>query len=147
MSVNAVAAAADVLIAAYICTFFQKFCTGFRRPDTVPDKLILLTISNGLLISVCVSFISISIWPDTFIYIAFYVYLGRLYQCYSLLVTLNARKGLRSHFRDDNMLLSLQGINHVTGTSQRASAVILFLDVMRQFAPNENSSALDLLKL
>ncbi|KAG2116025.1 uncharacterized protein F5147DRAFT_834123 [Suillus discolor] len=138
MSVNAVADAGDVLIAAYLCTFFQNFRTGFRRPDTVPDKLIPLTISNGLLISVCASFISISVWPDTFIYIA----------------------ALPS------MSVWVVGINHVTGSPQRASAAIFFwyervarvrfadhnnisikLDAMRQFAPNENSSALDLLKL
>ncbi|KAG2156215.1 hypothetical protein DEU56DRAFT_224899 [Suillus clintonianus] len=111
MSVNAVAAVGDILIAVYLCTLFQQFRIGFQRSDTVLNKLILFSISSGFLTSICavMSFISITIWPDTFIYIAFYVCLGRLY-CNSLLATLNARKGIRSLFDDDNMLLSLTGI-------------------------------------
>ncbi|KAG1755526.1 hypothetical protein EDB19DRAFT_1661821 [Suillus lakei] len=137
MSVNAVAAAGDVLIAAYLCTLFQNHRTGFRSSDIVLNKLILYTISTGLLTSVCavMSFISITVWHDTFIYIAFYFCLGRLY-CNSLLATLNARKGLRSHFYDNNIVLSLHGINFAAGTPQRRMSNTIKVEAM-QFARNK----------
>ncbi|KAG1813404.1 hypothetical protein EV424DRAFT_64540 [Suillus variegatus] len=96
MSINAVAAAGDILIAVLLCTFLQRSRTGFRRSDTMINKLMLYTINTGLITSVCamMSFISIVVWPDTFIYIAFYFCVGRL-NCNSLLATLNARKGIR----------------------------------------------------
>ncbi|KAG1792438.1 uncharacterized protein HD556DRAFT_1309273 [Suillus plorans] len=115
MSINAVAAAGDILIAVLLCIFLQRSRTGFRRSDTMINKLMLYTINTGLLTSVCamMSFISVCktsqtaryfvpdpdvaqivLWPDTFIYIAFYFCVGRL-NCNSLLATLNARKGIR----------------------------------------------------
>ncbi|KAG2108958.1 uncharacterized protein F5147DRAFT_693500 [Suillus discolor] len=96
MSINAVAAVGDILIAVLLCTFLQRSRTGFRRSDTMINKLMLFTINTGLITSVCamMSFISIVVWPDTFIYIAFYFCVGRL-NCNSLLATLNARKGIR----------------------------------------------------
>ncbi|KAI9460056.1 hypothetical protein HD554DRAFT_2323905 [Boletus coccyginus] len=118
MSVNAVAAVGDVLIAALLCTLLQRSRTGFRRSDTMINKLIIFSINTGLLTSICAvaSLISIAAWPNTFIYIAFYFCLGRLY-CNSLLATLNARKSLRSESRDDEMSLSLQGIQQKTNQS------------------------------
>ncbi|KAG2092804.1 uncharacterized protein F5147DRAFT_585749, partial [Suillus discolor] len=138
MFVNAIAAAEDVLITADLCMFFQNFHTSFQRPDTVPDKLIPFTISNGLLTSICavISFISISVWPDTFIYFVFYVCLGRLCQpeCYSLLVILNACRGLHSHY----LLISLQGIEHLAHVQfADHNNISIKFDALRQFAQNE----------
>ncbi|KAG1780345.1 hypothetical protein EV702DRAFT_1178093 [Suillus placidus] len=123
MSVNAVAAAGDVLITIFLCTFLQQSRTGFQRSDTLINKLMLFTINTGLLTSVCavMSLISITMWPDTFIYVAFYFCLGRLY-CNSLLATLNARKGIRRDSCDEPMSLSLHGarrpINSPIGSSR-----------------------------
>ncbi|KAJ8596451.1 hypothetical protein M405DRAFT_166863 [Rhizopogon salebrosus TDB-379] len=151
MSVNAVAAAGDVLIAIFLCTLLQQSRTGFRRSDTMISKLILFSINTGLLTSVCavLSLISITVWPNTFIYIAFYFCLGRLY-CNSLLATLNARKSLRGDSRDENMSLSLQGIQKSTnsvGTSQKVSSAI-FLGMLLclfcyQRLPNNISIKID----
>ncbi|KAG8218151.1 hypothetical protein J3R82DRAFT_3693 [Butyriboletus roseoflavus] len=118
MSVNAVAAAGDVLIAAFLCSLLQMSRTGFRRSDTMINKLIVFSINTGLLTSICAvaSLISIAAWPTTFIYIAFYFCLGRLY-CNSLLATLNARKGLRGGSGSDEMSLSLQGVQQKTNSS------------------------------
>ncbi|KAG1813405.1 hypothetical protein EV424DRAFT_1416876 [Suillus variegatus] len=108
MSINAVAAAGDILIAVLLCTFLQRSRTGFRRSETMIKKLMLFTINTGLLTSVCamMSFISIVVWPDTYIYIAFYFCVGRLY-CNSLLATLNARKGIRRDSYDEHLSISL----------------------------------------
>lgn len=62
MSVNALAAAGDVLIAVFLCTLLQQSRTGFRRSDTMINKLILFSINTGLLTSICavMSLISVS---------------------------------------------------------------------------------------
>ncbi|KIJ70461.1 hypothetical protein HYDPIDRAFT_23564 [Hydnomerulius pinastri MD-312] len=148
MSVNAVAAAGDVLIAIFLCTLLQNSRTGFRRSDTMINKLIVFSINTGLLTSICAvaSLISIGVWPSTFIYIAFYFCLGRLY-CNSLLATLNARKGLRGDSRDDNMSLSLQGVQKTNqsmiGTSQRRlpNNISIKIDTTQEYVRDEYSSA------
>ncbi|KAG1756053.1 hypothetical protein EDB19DRAFT_1957732 [Suillus lakei] len=53
MSVNAVAAAGDILIAAFLCIFLQRSRTGFRKSDTLIHKLMLFSINTGLLTSIC----------------------------------------------------------------------------------------------
>ncbi|KAG2071980.1 hypothetical protein BDR04DRAFT_1097662 [Suillus decipiens] len=108
MSVNAVAAAGDILITTFLCVFLQQSRTGLRQSDTLINKLMLFSINTGLLTSVCavMSLISILVWPETYIYIAFYFCLGRLY-CNSLLATLNARKSVRRDSCEDHMSLSL----------------------------------------
>ncbi|EGO01615.1 hypothetical protein SERLA73DRAFT_85396 [Serpula lacrymans var. lacrymans S7.3] len=122
MTVNAVAAAGDVLIAAILCTLLQNSRTGFRRSDTIINKLILFSINTGLLTSICAvaSLISITAAPTTFIYIAFYFCLGRLY-CNSLLATLNARKGIRGESRGEDVSLSLQGLPKTSNTMLTSS--------------------------
>ncbi|KAE9392051.1 hypothetical protein BT96DRAFT_924959 [Gymnopus androsaceus JB14] len=54
-------------------------------------------LATGLLTTVCAicSLVSISVWPNTFVYIGFYVVLARLY-VNSFLATLNAREKLRA---------------------------------------------------
>ncbi|KAG0702308.1 hypothetical protein DFH29DRAFT_875226 [Suillus ampliporus] len=154
MSVNAVAAAGDVLIAVFLCTLLQQSRTGFRRSDTMINKLILFSINTGLLTSVCavmslISYVAqITVWADTFIYISFYFCLGRLY-CNSLLATLNARKSLRGDSRDENMSLSLQGIQKTSnsiGTSQRRlpNNISIKIDTTQEYVRDEYSSATEL---
>jgi hypothetical protein len=98
MSVNAVAAAGDVLITVFLCTFLQRSRTGFHQSDTLINKLMVFSVNTGLLTSICavMSLISVCktsqmarnfvpdpdaaqilVWSDTFIYAAFYFCLGR----------------------------------------------------------------------
>jgi len=153
MSVNAVAAAGDVLIAMLLCTLLQKSRTGFRRSDTMINKLIAFSINTGLLTSICAvaSLISIAAWPNTFIYIAFYFCLGRLY-CNSLLATLNARKSLRgdSRSRSDEMTLSLQGVQQKTNQSMIGTTpnlkrapnnISIKIDTTQEYVRDEQYSA------
>ncbi|KAH0826769.1 hypothetical protein J3R83DRAFT_5179 [Lanmaoa asiatica] len=110
MAVNGVSAAGDLLIAVLLCYMLQTSRTGFRKSHTLINKLIVFSINTGLLTSLfaLASLVSISLWPQSFIYVAFYFCIGRLY-CNSLLATLNARKGLRGEARMCDMSLSLQG--------------------------------------
>ncbi|KAF9222065.1 hypothetical protein BS17DRAFT_784363 [Gyrodon lividus] len=151
-AINGVAVAGDVLIAVLLCSLLQRSRTGFRRSDTMINKLILFSINTGLLTSVCAiaSLVSISVWPDTFIYIAFYFSLGRLY-CNSLLATLNARKGIRNDSRNDEMSLSLQGVPQKTnqsmiGTSQKRmpNNISIKIDTTQEYIRDEYSSNGDL---
>ncbi|KAL1659300.1 hypothetical protein GGG16DRAFT_110514 [Schizophyllum commune] len=97
VSVNALAAAGDVLIAIILCTLLHRSRTGFSRSDTIINKLIIFAVNTGMLTSLCAvgSLISITVAGNTFWYIAFFFCMGRLYTN-SLLATLNARKAIRS---------------------------------------------------
>ncbi|KAH6880981.1 hypothetical protein BKA70DRAFT_171516 [Coprinopsis sp. MPI-PUGE-AT-0042] len=106
VTVNALAAAGDVLIAASLCTILHKSRTGFRKSDTMINKLIIFSVNTGFLTSLCAvaSLISITVAGHSFLYIAFFFCIGRLYTN-SLLATLNARKKIRG---------SENGINSTT---------------------------------
>ncbi|KAG1874778.1 hypothetical protein DFJ58DRAFT_758721 [Suillus subalutaceus] len=151
MSVNAVAAAGDILITIFLCIFLQQSRTGFRRSDTLINKLMLFSINTGLLTTVCavMSLISITVWPDSFIYIAFYFCMGRFY-CNSLLATLNARKGIRHDSCEEHMSLSLQGvrrpINSPIGSSRigMPNDISIKIDTAQEYIEDEFLSAKDL---
>ncbi|KAF4569431.1 hypothetical protein EYR40_008412 [Pleurotus pulmonarius] len=76
ITVNALGAAGDVVIAFSLCVLLHRSRTGFQRSDSMINKLIAVA-------------------PTTFLYIAFFFCLGRLYSN-SLLATLNARKMIRA---------------------------------------------------
>ncbi|KAJ7597907.1 hypothetical protein C8J56DRAFT_330499 [Mycena floridula] len=97
ITVNALAAAGDVIIAATLCFLLHTSRTGFQRSDTMINKLIMFAVNTGLLTSLCAvaSLISIVTAPNTFLYIAFFFIIGRLYSN-SLLATLNARQMIRT---------------------------------------------------
>ncbi|KAI6004146.1 hypothetical protein EDD15DRAFT_2507560 [Pisolithus albus] len=139
-AINATTAASDVLIAGCLCFLLQKSRTGFRRSDTMINKLMLFSLNTGLLTGIfaVASLISISVWPNAFIYIAFYFCVGRrklvrachwylhaemilrAVYCNSLLATLNARRIIRAASTDDDMSMSLQGARKTNlATSQR----------------------------
>ncbi|SJL06632.1 uncharacterized protein ARMOST_09974 [Armillaria ostoyae] len=97
MSINALAAAGDVLISAAICTMLNSSKSGFAWSNHVINRLILFSINSGLLTSICavMSLVTILALPNTLIYFCFYFLIGRFYSN-SLLATLNARKGMRA---------------------------------------------------
>ncbi|KAG6896678.1 hypothetical protein C0992_006751 [Termitomyces sp. T32_za158] len=105
MAVNILAALGDALIAGALCFFLQRSRTGFRKSDTMIRKLIMFTVSTGVLTSICAiaSLVSILVWPSTLIYAAFYFCLGRLYSN-SVLATLNARQSIRELGEDSDEL-------------------------------------------
>ncbi|KAF7355006.1 hypothetical protein MSAN_01416100 [Mycena sanguinolenta] len=110
MSVNVLGAAADFLIALILVFYLRRSRTGFKRSDTMITKLIMFSVSTGLLTSICAlaSLISILVWGQTLIYVAFYFSLGRLY-FNSVLATLNARKDIRAMTDDpEDLTFSLQ---------------------------------------
>ncbi|GLB36682.1 hypothetical protein LshimejAT787_0309690 [Lyophyllum shimeji] len=95
-SVNALAATGDIAIAATLIFILWRSKTGFSKSDSIVNQLILYSLNTGFLTSVCalLSLITITVYPNSFIFITFYTPLSRLYTN-SLLATLNARKKLR----------------------------------------------------
>jgi hypothetical protein len=123
VTVNVLAAAGDLLIAASLCTLLHKSRTGFHRSNTMINKLILLVVSTGCFTSLCAvaSLISIVAAGETFLYIAFFFCIGRLYSN-SLLTTLNSRNMIRDaadgiHGADDSF--SLRKIPKAAPTGSR----------------------------
>ncbi|KAF8798622.1 hypothetical protein BYT27DRAFT_6897122 [Phlegmacium glaucopus] len=96
IATNVLAAAIDLIIAATLCTLLHLSRTGFRQSNTIINKLIIFSVNTGLITSLCAlaSMISILVAGNTFIYVAFFVCLGRLYTN-SLLSTLNLREVMR----------------------------------------------------
>ncbi|THV06296.1 hypothetical protein K435DRAFT_789450 [Dendrothele bispora CBS 962.96] len=97
ISVNALAAIGDVLIACSLSIFLQKSKTGFKRSDTMLQRLILFAVHTGSVTTVfaIASLVSITVAPNTFCYIFFFFCIGRLYTN-SFLATLNARRAIRT---------------------------------------------------
>jgi len=101
-AINVTSAVTDTAIAATLIVLLHRSRTGFKRSETVVNKLILFTINTGLLtsLSAIASLIAVTAGPSTFIYITFYFQVPRLY-VNSLLATLNARKGLLQGLNGD----------------------------------------------
>ncbi|KAF7317871.1 hypothetical protein MKEN_00875000 [Mycena kentingensis (nom. inval.)] len=131
ITVNALAAAGDVLIAATLCKLLHSSRTGFHRSDTMIRKLMVWAVNTGLVTSLCAiaSLISITVAGNTFIYILFFFCMGRLY-CNSLLATLNARKMIRGaadgvHTTSENLSLSLREFQPKNTTLSISSKVVV----------------------
>ncbi|KAK7053304.1 hypothetical protein VNI00_003930 [Paramarasmius palmivorus] len=101
--VNALGAASDVAITVSLSFYLWTSKSGMKNTDAIMDRLILFCIRTGLLTTVCaiLSLITITVWPDTFIYITFYSTLARFYST-SFLTTLNARAELRASNKTGN---------------------------------------------
>ncbi|KAF8887393.1 hypothetical protein BD779DRAFT_1786229 [Infundibulicybe gibba] len=143
--VNALAAAGDVLIAATLCTLLHRSRTGFQRSDTMINKLILFAVNTGFLTSLCAvaSLISIVVAGDTFLYIAFFFCIGRLYSN-SLLATLNARRMIRVaaegvNTTSENVSLSLREFPKAgTVNSKRPTNISIKIDTTQEFATDSD---------
>jgi len=150
VSINAVAAASDALIALFLCGLLQRSRTGFKRSDTMINKLILFSINTGLLTSIdaVASLISITAAPNTFIYIAFYFSLGRFY-CNSLLATLNARKSIRGLSRGDESV-SLQEMKTGQPMSTKRSQhnnISIKIDTTHEYMRDESEPSVSDMKI
>ncbi|KIK64102.1 hypothetical protein GYMLUDRAFT_431952 [Collybiopsis luxurians FD-317 M1] len=91
---------ADIAITFALVYLLRTSKSGIKRTDALMNRLMYFCLKTGLLTTLCaiLSLISISVWPDTFIYITFYCALARLY-ANSFLATLNAREQLRKSNR------------------------------------------------
>jgi len=92
----------DLLTAAAISWYLRKLKTGYKRSDTLVNKLIGYSINTGLLTSAfsIACLVTYGLMPQTFIYISLYFILSKLY-ANSLLATLNTRLILKGRGTDN----------------------------------------------
>ncbi|KAJ7445090.1 hypothetical protein FB451DRAFT_70003 [Mycena latifolia] len=97
MSCNITAAVADALISLVLVYYLYISKTGFVKTDDMLNRLIAFTFNTGLPTTFCAlaACISINAWPQTFIYIFWFLLQGRFYTN-TLLVTLNTRDYIRT---------------------------------------------------
>ncbi|KAJ7499264.1 hypothetical protein FB451DRAFT_1204840 [Mycena latifolia] len=144
MSVNVLGAVADFVIAVILVFYLRRSRTGFKKSDTMISKLIMFSVSTGLLTTVCAlaSLVSILLWGHTLIYVAFYFSLGRLY-FNSVLATLNARKDIRA-FTDDpeDLSFSLQTLSKAPRnmSSVRRPTISIKIDTTHEVEAERGSS-------
>ncbi|KAJ6610206.1 hypothetical protein B0H10DRAFT_436805 [Mycena sp. CBHHK59/15] len=97
IAANTLSAVADILISLVLVILLHSAKTGFKKSTDLINRLMVFTFNTGLPTSICalIAMISITVWPNTFLYIFFFLLLGRLYTN-SILVTLNSREYIRS---------------------------------------------------
>ncbi|KAJ3740316.1 hypothetical protein EV360DRAFT_90423 [Lentinula raphanica] len=162
VTVNALAAAGDVLIAATLAWVLQQSKTGSQksssftsfygfdsiltaktRLDKILNKLTIFVINTGMLTSLFAlgSLISILAAPNTFIYMSFFFCMGRLYTN-AILASLNARKKMRGegdHVQTTNCKFLFQN-EHLT---KRSSFMSFASKKHRGHISNQNSTILE----
>ncbi|KAJ3999395.1 hypothetical protein F5050DRAFT_967686 [Lentinula boryana] len=99
-AVNGLNFGGDIAISFAMVYLLRNSKPGIESTDALINRLMGFCLKTGLLTTICaiLSLISISTWPNTFIYITFYCVLARLYTN-SFLATLNAREQLRKFSR------------------------------------------------
>ncbi|KAL9709437.1 hypothetical protein Ac2012v2_007172 [Leucoagaricus gongylophorus] len=109
ITINALSTTIDMLIATSLVYLLHNARTGFKRSNTMINKLIIFIVSTGVLTTLCAvaALISLTVSPRTLIYASFYFCIGRLY-VNSFLATLNARSSIVDPIDNvDHMLVSL----------------------------------------
>ncbi|KAJ7688394.1 hypothetical protein B0H17DRAFT_656365 [Mycena rosella] len=143
MTVNVIGAVADFAIAMILVFYLRRSRTGFKKSDTMISKLILFSVSTGLLTSICAlaSLVSILCWGNTLIYVAFYFSLGRLYSN-SVLASLNGRKDIRAFVDDpDDLTFSLQTLSKARNMSSvRRPTISIKIDTTHEVEAERDSS-------
>ncbi|PIL28672.1 hypothetical protein GSI_08716 [Ganoderma sinense ZZ0214-1] len=86
----------DILIAWGLCYYLHTSRSGFKKSDTVIDRLMLYTIECGALTALCQTCIMVTFaaLPGRIIFIPFQLVVGKLY-CNALLASLNVRWRIR----------------------------------------------------
>ncbi|THG95619.1 hypothetical protein EW145_g7924 [Phellinidium pouzarii] len=95
--INSLMVSADFAIAAALIYYLNHSRTGFKRSETMINRLIVFTIHTGLATSVfaTLSLIFSSLYPTALIYVTFFICVSKLY-VNALFATLNSRTSMRS---------------------------------------------------
>ncbi|KAF9512069.1 hypothetical protein BS47DRAFT_1383130 [Hydnum rufescens UP504] len=98
-------AIADIVIAACMCVILQRRRTGFRKTDSVINRMILYTISTGLATSVlsCILNVVFSVYGIDFSVLITGMPLGAFYSV-TMLANLHTRKALLARLDTPSLL-------------------------------------------
>ncbi|KAM5536913.1 hypothetical protein V8D89_009460 [Ganoderma adspersum] len=94
---NGLSVICDLMIAASLYIYLNSKRTGFRRTDSIIDRLMIYAVNRGLLTATCQAchmILTVAL-PGRLIYFPFSILDGKLY-CNTLLATLNAQRDMRS---------------------------------------------------
>lgn len=77
--INAISAASDVAIAIALTFLLHRSRSGFRKSERIINRLILFTVNTGVLTGFCaiLTLIFKIAFPNTFIYMVFYILVAR----------------------------------------------------------------------
>jgi len=94
---NALAAATDFSISLVLVFLLRSSKSGLKKTNDMIARLVMFTFNTGIPTSACavMSLICINVFPDTFIYIFFFLLLSRFYTN-SLMALLNSRNYVRN---------------------------------------------------
>ncbi|KAL0576000.1 hypothetical protein V5O48_005967 [Marasmius crinis-equi] len=128
-AVNVLGAVSDLCITSALSFYLWSSKSGMRKTDAIVNRLILFCVRTGLLTTACaiLSLITISVLPNTFVYITFYSTLARFYSV-SLLTTLNARADLRSQTSGTTHSLANVSLDNNNNTSNRTGRPMVTTD-------------------
>lgn len=93
--------ATDVVTAAALCWFLRNLKTGFRKDDSIVNKLTIYAINTGVFssaFSLC-TLVLYDTMPTNFIFMAFYFVLSKVY-ANSFFAALNTRRSIRGRGTD-----------------------------------------------
>ncbi|KAF8154969.1 hypothetical protein B0H34DRAFT_718827 [Crassisporium funariophilum] len=148
ITINALSTTVDVIIAATLCLLLHNARTGFKRSDSIINKLIIFVVNTGVLTTCCAiaSLISLVASPNSLIYATFYFCIGRFYTN-SFLATLNARKSMSGNNFDDtnnHQMLSLPtSVISPHSSSNGKQNIAIRIETTKENLRDENSSVTD----
>jgi len=151
ITINALSTVVDVSIAVSLCYLLHKARTGFKRSDSIINKLIIFVVNTGMLTTFCAitTLVCLIASPHSLVYATFYFCIGRLYTN-SFLATLNARKSLSNNIDDSNnimMSMSPSVLNPQGTTNGKTQNIAIHIDtsVVKSGSHNDedNSSHAD----
>ncbi|PIL34889.1 hypothetical protein GSI_02676 [Ganoderma sinense ZZ0214-1] len=116
----------DVLIVAALSYYLHSKRTGFKRTNSMIDRLIIYAVNRGVLTTICQAghLIAYVALPGRFIFLAFALLEGKLYTN-TFLATLNAQKAMRNEGGNDVVELGTHVLNHVS-TSTAGNGTVVF---------------------
>ncbi|PIL35021.1 hypothetical protein GSI_02808 [Ganoderma sinense ZZ0214-1] len=112
---NGLSVVCDVLIAVTLSYYLRSKRTGFKRTDSIINRLIIYAVNRGALTAMCQAghMIAIVALPGRFIFFPFAVLDGRMY-CNTLMATLNAQRSILQEDRNHTGGMGTVNIQHTT---------------------------------
>ncbi|KAF7333193.1 hypothetical protein MVEN_02385100 [Mycena venus] len=94
---NSFTAVTDITISVALIIVLHTVKTGYKKTTDMVNRLMVFTFNTGLPTSICAVLVIICVtaFSETFLYMFFFLLLGRLYTN-SILVTLNCREYIKS---------------------------------------------------
>lgn len=144
MAINSTTALCDIAITLIMIIFLERSKTGFRRSTDMLNRMIIFVFNTGMPTTICaiLSFSMVKGEPNTFLYIMFYLIMGRFYTN-SILVTLNSREYIRngSNHRTDTRTgndISLNTVGNIA--NQRSQNVSIRIETDQVVTQDESYS-------